>query len=214
MTAGRSRSLEARRMLTPYSLHPSLEPLPRATLPGLALPMCDRSSGCASSLHRCYTLIDAQESYREMIGLHTCDQRRSRSFLVERFSHFDIEPGFAEKDPLWTPDLQEPQSSIDKRVHIALEELFENRPDATCALHTDLARRCSCAYRHLHHGSWRRADRSQTHHWPSRRQHPDGRHVRSGHQRRPRSSRRPLSAAKRHGASLSTRACARAVNIA
>jgi len=47
------------------------------------------------------------EGLRETIGLHTCDRRRSKSFLTKTFPNFTFDPTFAEEDELWGPVYQE-----------------------------------------------------------------------------------------------------------
>jgi len=40
------------------------------------------------------------------IGLHTCDQRRTASYIRKTYPEYTIEPGFSEEDLLWTKDTQ------------------------------------------------------------------------------------------------------------
>lgn len=41
-----------------------------------------------------------KEKLRERLGVHTCDQRSSRSWTAEHYPSFDIEPGFEEEEVL------------------------------------------------------------------------------------------------------------------
>ncbi|QRV96971.1 histidine phosphatase family containing protein [Ceratobasidium sp. AG-Ba] len=40
------------------------------------------------------------EDLREMIGIHTCDKRRPKSYIEKAFPSFDFEPGFTEQASL------------------------------------------------------------------------------------------------------------------
>ncbi|KAJ9109109.1 hypothetical protein QFC21_000437 [Naganishia friedmannii] len=43
------------------------------------------------------------EAFREIFGEHTCDKRRTKSYLQERYPNYEFEPAFAEEDPWWKP---------------------------------------------------------------------------------------------------------------
>ncbi|KDN37147.1 hypothetical protein RSAG8_10356, partial [Rhizoctonia solani AG-8 WAC10335] len=64
------------------------------------------------------------ESLREMNGEHTCDKRNPKSRIHEMYPGFDFEPGFTEEDELWTPDHRETVAEIDRRLKVALDEIF------------------------------------------------------------------------------------------
>lgn len=72
------------------------------------------------------------ELFRESIGLHTCDQRRSRSYLAGAYPSFGFEDGFAEQDKLWTVDLEETDIQHVLRTRRALDLLFASDP-SVCA---------------------------------------------------------------------------------
>lgn len=72
------------------------------------------------------------ELFRESIGLHTCDQRRSRSYLASTYPAFTFEDGFAEDDELWTADLEETGIQQVLRTRKALDQLFASDPNV-CA---------------------------------------------------------------------------------
>lgn len=44
-----------------------------------------------------------KEAVREIYGIHTCDKRRSKTYLKERFPNYAFEEGFSEEDPWWKP---------------------------------------------------------------------------------------------------------------
>ena len=65
-----------------------------------------------------------KETLRESIGLHTCDQRSSKSLIAREFPNFDFEPSFTEHDPLWDAIYQETESQEAVRLRLALNEIF------------------------------------------------------------------------------------------
>ncbi|ROV95105.1 hypothetical protein VSDG_05843 [Cytospora chrysosperma] len=54
-----------------------------------------------------------KEGLRERIGVHTCDRRRTRSWIHETYPDYEIEAGFTENDELWQTDNRE---SLDEHV--------------------------------------------------------------------------------------------------
>lgn len=66
------------------------------------------------------------ENIREIIGVHTCDKRRTRTYINQTFPEYSIEDGFAEEDELWRPDVRETLADVDVRVKAALDMIFEN----------------------------------------------------------------------------------------
>ncbi|KAF8064320.1 histidine phosphatase superfamily [Lyophyllum atratum] len=64
------------------------------------------------------------ENCREVYGVHTCDQRRSRAFIGATYPAFRIERGFAETDQLWTPDVRETDAHVAKRAREVLDSVF------------------------------------------------------------------------------------------
>jgi len=66
------------------------------------------------------------ESLRESIGLHTCDQRRSKHYLHNHYPAFDFEPGFRETDELWGPVYQETSAQQTVRLRGVLDSIWEN----------------------------------------------------------------------------------------
>jgi len=68
--------------------------------------------------------IIVKEKWRENIGLHTCDQRRSKQEISKDFPLVEFEEGFSEQDLLWTKDVQETDQQLDVRIKAALSDLF------------------------------------------------------------------------------------------
>lgn len=63
------------------------------------------------------------------IGLHTCDRRRSKSYLEAAYPDFAFEEFFAEEDPLWTATLEETSAQQAVRMRGQLDELFATNPN-------------------------------------------------------------------------------------
>ncbi|KAG8792078.1 hypothetical protein FRC12_007267 [Ceratobasidium sp. 428] len=64
------------------------------------------------------------EGLREVIGVHTCDKRRTKKYIHKTYSDFCIEPGFTEEDELWTADHRETDQEADIRLKAALDTIF------------------------------------------------------------------------------------------
>jgi len=64
------------------------------------------------------------ENCREEYGEHTCDKRRSRTFIHSAFPQFEIEDGFTEEDELWTPK-RELKEHIAIRARAILDRVFD-----------------------------------------------------------------------------------------
>lgn len=87
-----------------------------------------------------------KEGLREIFGQHTCDKRRSKSYLEERFSDYAFEEGFAEEDLLWKPDEREAEVDRRDRLRNTMFDIFANQPETYisitshgCALRSLLA---------------------------------------------------------------------------
>jgi broad specificity phosphatase PhoE len=65
-----------------------------------------------------------KEFLREAIGIHTCDRRRSKSYIQSTFPNYTFEPGFPEHDPLWKPDVRETDSAQEARLKELLDDIF------------------------------------------------------------------------------------------
>ncbi|KAF5334281.1 hypothetical protein D9758_015537 [Tetrapyrgos nigripes] len=74
------------------------------------------------------------ENCREVYGEHTCDKRRSKTFLLDHFPQFEIEGGisadsgvftdFTEDDELWVADERETEVHLAARAEIVLDRIF------------------------------------------------------------------------------------------
>jgi broad specificity phosphatase PhoE len=69
-----------------------------------------------------------KETLREMIGLHTCDRRSTKSLLANTFPTFAFEPSFTEHDILWDATYQETGTQEAMRLRFALNEIFATDP--------------------------------------------------------------------------------------
>jgi broad specificity phosphatase PhoE len=76
---------------------------------------------------------EVKEFLRECIGIHTCDRRSNKTHIQSNYS-YQIEPGFAEEDPLWLPGLREPDSVMTVRLKRFLDELFKLHKDTIYSL--------------------------------------------------------------------------------
>lgn len=56
--------------------------------------------------------------------MHTCDKRRTASYIQSTFPHLTLEPGFSELDPLWQADYREPKLARRYRLATLLDEIF------------------------------------------------------------------------------------------
>ena len=72
---------------------------------------------------------EVKELFREAIGVHTCDRRRSKSFIHENYPTYTFEAGFAEEDPLWNPITRETDSAEDARSKAVLDDVFSHDPN-------------------------------------------------------------------------------------
>lgn len=66
------------------------------------------------------------EDLRETIGVHTCDKRRSKTFIHDRYPDFAFEKDFTEEDVLWTATHRETPAEQNVRTRRFLDALFEN----------------------------------------------------------------------------------------
>ncbi|KAB5591992.1 GTPase-activating protein gyp1 [Ceratobasidium theobromae] len=69
---------------------------------------------------------DVMEGLREVIGVHTCDKRRTKSYIRKTYTGFHIEHGFTEEDELWTADHRETDAEAEVRLKAALDTIFGN----------------------------------------------------------------------------------------
>ncbi|KAJ5767096.1 uncharacterized protein N7511_004712 [Penicillium nucicola] len=65
-----------------------------------------------------------KELFREGISIHTCDHRRSATYIKSLFPSWPLESGFVEEDPYWNGVEGETSGAQDVRSTIALNEVF------------------------------------------------------------------------------------------
>ncbi|KAJ4175023.1 hypothetical protein NW754_005443 [Fusarium falciforme] len=70
-----------------------------------------------------------KELLRERITMHTCDFRRSRTWIVESYPNYKIEEGFTEDDGFRKRSGPETEEEHVERKQRALEEIFEEARD-------------------------------------------------------------------------------------
>lgn len=75
-----------------------------------------------------------KEKLRERLGVHTCDQRSSKTCIASAFPEFRVEDGFAENDELWTAERRETIDEHAERAKELLNDLFDNDENRTIAL--------------------------------------------------------------------------------
>ncbi|KAF1911214.1 histidine phosphatase superfamily [Ampelomyces quisqualis] len=80
------------------------------------------------------TIPIVKESLRERLGVHTCDERSTRSWIAEAFPEFRIEEGLSEEDELWQVDRRETIEEHTERSTRFLEAIFDNDRSETIAL--------------------------------------------------------------------------------
>ncbi|KAF8693835.1 hypothetical protein AX14_002251 [Amanita brunnescens Koide BX004] len=66
------------------------------------------------------------EFCREENGVHTCDKRRSRTYIHQTFPLFETEVGFTEDDELWSPDARESLEHVMHRANCVLNYIFND----------------------------------------------------------------------------------------
>ncbi|KAG7094706.1 hypothetical protein E1B28_005526 [Marasmius oreades] len=69
------------------------------------------------------------ENCREVYGIHTCDKRRSRTYITTTFPKFDIEKCFTEDDELWTADVRESDEHAAERAKEVLDVIFRDEDE-------------------------------------------------------------------------------------
>ena len=76
---------------------------------------------------------EVKEALRECIGIHTCDRRSDKTYIQSTYP-FRIEPGFAEQDPLWLPDLRESDPALTLRLKHLLDDILRHNNDTVFSL--------------------------------------------------------------------------------
>ena len=67
-----------------------------------------------------------KELLREVLGVHTCDRRSSRTVIHKAYPKWRIEGGFSEADVLWKADHRETHDEHDIRTQRLLDDIFGN----------------------------------------------------------------------------------------
>lgn len=67
---------------------------------------------------------EVKELLREVIGIHTCDRRSQKTYIHTNFPAYTFEPGFAEDDEMWRPEVRESNSLHDTRMRKLLGDIF------------------------------------------------------------------------------------------
>jgi len=68
------------------------------------------------------------ENCRELNGQHTCNKRRSKSYIQDEFPQLGIESGLTEEDELWDANKRESWEDVKRRARHVLEAIFVNDP--------------------------------------------------------------------------------------
>lgn len=79
-----------------------------------------------------YWLFRCFQNCREENGIHTCDNRNTRSYIASYKPHFSIEEGLTELDELWDPNLRETKEEVSLRARKIIDMVFENDTDSLC----------------------------------------------------------------------------------
>lgn len=66
-----------------------------------------------------------KEMLRETMGVHTCDKRRSRSYIEKTYPEVTIAEPFAEEDTLWNAHRRETNQIMDFRFRGLLRDIFK-----------------------------------------------------------------------------------------
>jgi len=74
------------------------------------------------------------ENCRERYGIHTCDKRRSKTYIQEKFPFVTIEDGFVEEDELWTADERESDEHVIFRASAVLDHIFTHDAEHVISL--------------------------------------------------------------------------------
>ncbi|KIK40093.1 hypothetical protein CY34DRAFT_286866 [Suillus luteus UH-Slu-Lm8-n1] len=86
------------------------------------------------------------ENLRETNGVHTCDKRRTRTYIEQTFPDFDIENELIEEDTLWDPELRETHAELDVRMRRVLNMIFD-KDQEQCEYHTSPIHQCRLSAR-------------------------------------------------------------------
>ncbi|KAI1635123.1 histidine phosphatase superfamily [Biscogniauxia mediterranea] len=68
-----------------------------------------------------------KEKLRERFGVHTCDARRTRSWIASEYPEYQIEHGFTEEDEHWKAEVRESDEAINSRITELLSDVFNDK---------------------------------------------------------------------------------------
>ena len=68
--------------------------------------------------------------------MHTCDKRKTRTYIATSYSHFIVEDGLTELDELWSPSVRESKAQVVERARKVLDLVFQNDIDALCKMNS------------------------------------------------------------------------------
>ncbi|KAL3480216.1 histidine phosphatase superfamily [Aspergillus californicus] len=69
---------------------------------------------------------EVKEGFREGMAMHTCNHRRTKSYIESLFGEWTFEDGFTEEDELWTGTTGETSEAQDLRSRAALDDIFQS----------------------------------------------------------------------------------------
>ena len=68
--------------------------------------------------------------------MHTCDKRKTRTYIATSYPQFIIEDGFTELDELWSPTVRESEAQVVERARKVLDVVFQNDINVLCKMNT------------------------------------------------------------------------------
>jgi broad specificity phosphatase PhoE len=103
--------------------------------------------------------LNIKELFREVIGVHTCDRRSTKTEIEEMWKEKELdlhfEEGFKEKDERWEQEWRETNAGIDRRSVQVLDKVFDSDKNTwisiTChsGVISSMLRGMSCSSPHL-----------------------------------------------------------------
>jgi len=79
-------------------------------------------------------LFSSFQNCRERYGVQTCDKRRSKKYIQERFPFVTFENGFVEEDELWTVNERESHEHVIERATAVLDHIFTHDAEHVVSL--------------------------------------------------------------------------------
>ncbi|THH07112.1 hypothetical protein EW145_g3611 [Phellinidium pouzarii] len=70
----------------------------------------------------------------EIYGVHSCDKRRTLSYLRETFTEFATEEGFTEEDELYDPMVREEHGHVTERARLVLDYIFKRDKESVISI--------------------------------------------------------------------------------